>query len=144
MDVAALEGCSTAERADAIDQLHGLMSAAHAQLLTLVADYDRRQDWREDGATSMADWLVARLGLSHRQAREWVRVARSVEEMPTLAAAYGEGRLSFDQLAPATRLAGPGTEAAVAEQAAGHSAAQLEAAARRRRPVSTAQANEAH
>src|SRR5437660_8826214 len=119
MDVAALEGCSTAERADAIDQLHGLMIATHAQLLTLVADYDRRQDWREDGATSMADWLVVRLGLSHRQAREWVRVAGSLEELPTLAAAFEEGRLSFDQLAPATKLAGRETEAAVAEQAPG-------------------------
>jgi hypothetical protein len=144
MDVGALQGCSTAERADAIDQLHGLMSATHAQLLALVADYDRREDWREDGATSMADWLVARLGLSHRHAREWVRVARSLEELPTLAAAFGEGRLCFDQLAPATKLAGPETEAAVAERARGCSAAQLEAAARRARPVGTEETNEAH
>ncbi|HEY3700809.1 MAG TPA: DUF222 domain-containing protein [Acidimicrobiales bacterium] len=144
MDVGALEGYSTAERADAIDQLHGLMSATHAQLLELVADYDRRQDWREDGATSMADWLVARLGLAHRQAREWVRVARSLDEMPTLAAAFGEGRLCFDQLAPATKLADPETEAAVAERARGCSAAQLDAAARRGRPVPTKEANDAH
>ena len=144
MDVRALEGCSTAEVADAIDQLHALMSASHAQLLQLVADYDRREAWREDGATSMAAWLVARLGIAHRQAQEWVRVARSLEELPAVASSYAEAALSFDQLAPLTRLASADTDAAMAEQAPACTAAQLEAAAKRTRPVSTAEANESY
>ncbi|HEY1633916.1 MAG TPA: DUF222 domain-containing protein, partial [Acidimicrobiales bacterium] len=144
MDVGVLEGCSTAEVADGIDQLHALTSATHAQLLRLVADYDRREAWREDGATSMAAWLVARLGIAHRHATEWVRVARRLEELPAIAASYSEARLSFDQLAPLTKLAGPETEQAMAEQAPACTAAQLEAAARRARPVSTAEANESH
>jgi hypothetical protein len=43
MDVGVLEGCSAAELTDGIDQLHAVMSATHAQLLCLVADYDRRE-----------------------------------------------------------------------------------------------------
>ncbi|HWC38677.1 MAG TPA: hypothetical protein VG476_09125, partial [Acidimicrobiales bacterium] len=85
----------------------------------------------EDGATSMADWLVARLGVAHRTAREWVRVARSLEQLPALTAAYSEARLSFEQLAQATKLASPETDPSAAEQAPGCTAAQLEIAARR-------------
>src|SRR5437868_6699472 len=144
MDVGALEECSSAERADAIDQLHALVTVTHSQLLQVVAECDRREDWREDGATSMADWLVARLGIAHRTAREWVRVARSLEELPRLAATFAEGGLSFDQLVPVTRLASPETAAAMADQAPRLSAAQLETAARRARPVPVAEANEAH
>jgi Domain of unknown function (DUF222)/HNH endonuclease len=144
MDVGALEESSTAELTDAIDQLQALMSATHAQLLNLVADYDRREAWREDGATSMAAWLVARLGIAYRTAKEWVRVARSLEELPAIATCFSDARLSFDQLAPLTRLASPDTDAAMAKQAPACTAAQLEAAARRARPVGTAEANEAH
>jgi hypothetical protein len=144
VDVGVLEGCSTAELTDGIDQLHALIGATHAQLLGLVADYDRREAWREDGATSMAAWLVARLGIAHRQATEWVRVARSLEELPAIAASYSDARLSFDQLAPLTKLASTDTDQAMAEQAPACTAAQLEAAARRARPVSTEDANESH
>src|SRR5437764_6028450 len=119
MDAGALEASTLAERADAIDQLHALVTVAHSQLLQVVAECDRREDWREDGATSMADWLVARLGIAHRTTREWVRVARSLETLPRLAATFAEGGLSFDQLAPATRLASPETEAAMAADAPG-------------------------
>ena len=141
MDVGALEASTLAERADAIDQLHALVTVAHSQLLQVVAECDRREDWREDGATSMADWLVARLGIAHRTAREWVRVARSLETLPRLAETFAEGGLSFDQLAPATRLAQPETEAAMAADAPGLSVAQLETAARRARPVPVAEAS---
>jgi hypothetical protein len=48
----------------------------------------------------MADWLVARLGIAHRTAREWVRVSRSLEELPSVARTFAGGRVSFDQLAP--------------------------------------------
>ncbi|HWC37433.1 MAG TPA: DUF222 domain-containing protein, partial [Acidimicrobiales bacterium] len=144
MNAGDLSDSTTAERTDAITQLHALMTVGHSQMLQLVADCDRKEDWRQDGATSMADWLVARLGIAHRTAKEWVRVARSLEELPALDATFGEGRLSFDQLAPVTKLASPETEAAVAEQAPGCTAAQLEMAARRQRRVSTAEANEDH
>jgi hypothetical protein len=120
------------------------MTVSHSQLLQVVADCDRKEDWRQDGATSMADWLVARLGIAHRTARAWVRVAHSLQTLPAMDAAFAEGRFSFEQLAPATRLATPQTDAAVAEQAPGCTAAQLELSSRRSRPVSTEEANQAH
>lgn len=84
---------------------------AHLELLTDVARMDRFEDWTFDGANSMAHWLVNRYRLSRRTAAEWVRVARAIEELPALAAAYGSGRMSWDQLRAATRVTTPGTEA---------------------------------
>jgi hypothetical protein len=144
MDAGVLRDHTTAELADVIDQLDALMTATHAQLLQVVAEYDRREAWREDGATSMADWLAARRGRAHRQTKEWTRVARSLEDLPAIEASFSEARLSFDQLAPVTKLASPETDESVADQAPACTAAQLETAARRSRPVPLAEANEAH
>ena len=55
---------------------------------------DREEAWTFDGASSMAGWLVARYGLSHHTAAEWVRVANAIEDLPALRAAYEAGRLS--------------------------------------------------
>jgi hypothetical protein len=144
MNAGALNESSIAERHDAIDQLHSLATVAHSQLLEVVADCDKKEDWREDGATSMVDWLVARLSIAHRNAKEWVRVARALEDLPAIARCYSEGRLSLDQLVPLTKLASPGTDQALAEEAPGWSVAQLELAVRRAKPVSNDEANDAH
>jgi hypothetical protein len=144
MNAGDLDETSTAEQADAIDQLHGLMTAAHSQLLDVVAHYDRNESWAEDGATCMVDWLVARLSIAHRSAKDWVRVARALEDLPGISACYSEGRLSFDQLVPLTKLATPDTDQALAEQAPGWSVAQLELAVRRAKPVTNNEANDAH
>jgi hypothetical protein len=78
---------------------------------------DRDEEWTFDGANSMAHWLVNRYRLSHRTANEWVRVARAIEELPALRAAYQAGRISWDQLRAATRLATPETDAELAAEA---------------------------
>jgi hypothetical protein len=65
----------------------------------------------------MVDWLVARLSIAHRNAKEWVRVARALEDLPAIAGCYSQGRLSVDQLVPLTKLASPDTDQALAEEA---------------------------
>ena len=57
---------SPLEVADAIAQLGSALSAIHSRVLALVALADGRGDWREDGATNMAGWLCARLGLDRK------------------------------------------------------------------------------
>jgi hypothetical protein len=119
---------SFSEIEDAMGQLLGLESAVRAQVLSLLPEIDTDDEpWRVDGAHSLAPWLVARFGLSTRTARELVDVSRRLVSMPDLAAAFAEGRLSWDQLRAAAH-AGTG-----AEQAVGMSAAQLEREARLRR-----------
>jgi hypothetical protein len=105
-------------RTDALDQAIALMWAASAQALDMVAEYDRRRVWREDGATSMSSWLAARYGLGWGTAREWVRVAHALKYLPRIANAYASGQLSWDQLRPLTRFPEPETDDEWARKAA--------------------------
>ena len=135
--------CTSAELTDAIGQLHALACAAHRQMLAAVAALDRRQGWREDGATSMASWLAFRLGVSHRSGAEWARLASSLETLPALGRAFGEGRLSADQVTPLASVATAETDETMAAEATGWTAAQCASFARRTRPVSGEEAAKA-
>ena len=114
--------------------MHALMCAAHQQMLGMVAAFDAHDGWRVDGATSVVPWLVAALGVSHSTASQWARTAQRLKELPHLAAVYGDGRLSADQLAPVLRMANPDNEEELAEAAVGWTAAQAQAIARKAAP----------
>jgi hypothetical protein len=94
----------------ALDQAALAMTAASAEALRIVALHDEQRLWERDGATSMTGWLAARYGLARSTAAEWVRVARKLRELPGIADAYADGRLSWDQLRPLTRFATPETD----------------------------------
>ncbi len=136
-------GWSAEEMTSAMDQLHALSMATWRQLLVHVAEYDRSCAYRADGMTSMADWLVARYGLARRTANDWVLAASALETLPAVADAVSSGRLSADQVRSVVRLATPENDAAVAGDAVGRSAAELEAMARLAKPPTEADANDA-
>ena len=144
MDRVALEELSGDDLAEVICQVHALEAATRAAMLLFVAAFDRSEAWREDGATSATAWLSYRLGLSHRTAAEWVRMAGTLGELPHLAAAFAEGLLSWDQLRAVVLMATPETDAEWAERAPSLSAAQLEALARQARVVSREADEQAH
>ncbi len=79
---------------------------------------ERNEDWAYDGASSMANWLVNRYCMGHRTAAEWVRVAVALEDLPAIAAAYGSGGLSWDQVRSVTRFATASTDDEIAAEAA--------------------------
>jgi uncharacterized protein DUF222 len=93
-----------------LDHATAVMAAASTEALRAVAGCDERKVWRRDGATSMTSWLAARYGLAWGTAREWVRVAHALRELPRIAEAHACGRLSWDQLRPLTRFATPETD----------------------------------
>lgn len=92
------------------------MAVASARVIRAVAEVDRLELWRRDGATSMSSWLAGRFGLSWGTARELVRVAHALEDLPRISGAYACGRLSWDQLRPLTRFAKPETDQRWAEE----------------------------
>lgn len=132
------------ERADAIVELTGVLSAVQAELGALLVAADAEGDWVPDGATDMEAWLVARCGLLRRTARTWVATARSLDALPHLRAAFASGALSLDQVAPAARFVTPETDAEMAERLPGWSARQIEVVARRHRPPRDEEAADAH
>ncbi|HYI61250.1 MAG TPA: DUF222 domain-containing protein [Acidimicrobiales bacterium] len=124
-------------------ELAGVVAATQVVLGSVIVAADAARDWAEDGATDMASWLVARCGITTAHAREWVRVAHALEELPALREVFSSGVVSFDQVRPATRFATPATEGELADRLPGLSAAQVEVLARQHRPVKEAEVCEA-
>src|SRR6478735_3577108 len=69
------------------------IAAREAEFLRLVAELDRRELWGLWGLRSAAHWLSWRLGMRLGAARERVRAAHALEQLPSIAAAFAEGRL---------------------------------------------------
>jgi pyruvate/2-oxoglutarate dehydrogenase complex dihydrolipoamide acyltransferase (E2) component len=89
---------------------------------------------------SCAHWLSWRISLSPGAAREQVRVARRLEDLPRIAAAFADGRLSYSKVRAITRVAEPDDGIDWVELGHNASAGQLEKIVR---GVRRAQFNEA-
>jgi Domain of unknown function (DUF222) len=94
---------------DEIATLSATLDAATARLLTLLREFDAGGGWA-NGFRSCAEWLSWRVGLDPGAARERVRVARALGELPQLAAALARGELSYAKVRALTRVATPETE----------------------------------
>jgi hypothetical protein len=91
----------------------------------------------------MTSSLAGRYGVAWGTAREWVRVARALRELPRIADAYEHGRLSWDQLTPLTKFASAETDERWAMQAPRRRPAWLWREARRHERTLSQQAKEA-
>jgi len=86
------------------------LAATQARLFERICDANRRGAWHYDGAASCAQWLVARLGVSHHTARAWTETAERLQDLPEAAAAFAAGELSFDQVRALCRFATPSND----------------------------------
>ena len=100
-----ISAVSTPELVAEITTLAGHLNAANARFLALVAELDRRRGWAEWGVKSCAHWLNWKCGIGLGAAREKVRVARALEQLPGIAAAMADGRLSYFKVREMTRIA---------------------------------------
>ena len=123
------------ELGERIAELAARINIATCEMLTLVADFDRREGWA-DNFTSCAEWLAWRTGRTLAAARENVRVAHALEALPLTAEAMATGQLSYTKARTMTRVAKPETEATLLEFAQSTSAARLEQLARRWKTLS--------
>ena len=126
----SLAALSVDELADGICLRAGRIAAAQAELLRWIAEFDRREGWAGPGMLSCAHWLSWRIGLSLGTARDQVRVARHLEDLPQLAAAFADGRVSYSKVRAITRVAQPDDGIDWIELARSSSAAQLDALVR--------------
>jgi hypothetical protein len=102
-----------------------LDSATH-RLLECVRQFDAECGWAAQGAVSCAHWLSWRIGLDQATAREKVRVARALGNLPAIDAALKSGKLSYAKVRALTRVATPETEAKLLDAALYSTGAQLE------------------
>ena len=100
--------------------------AATRRLLSLIAEFDRRRGWELGGHRSCAHWLAFRTGMDMGAAREKVRAARALEDLPEIGASMARGELSFSKVRALTRVANAENESDLLELAQGTTAHQLE------------------
>ena len=126
------------ERLEAqICELAGHLAAATCRFLVLLGDFDARRGWASWEMSSCAAWLSWKCQMSSGTAREHVRVARALRDLPVIRGEFGAGRLSYAKVRALTRIATPATEADLAELAGPMTGNQLERFARAHRQVST-------
>lgn len=116
-----------------ICELAGHLTAATCRFLLLVADFDARRAWAEEGVTSCAAWLSWKCQIAPGTAREHVRVARALTALPVIRGEFAAARLSYAKVRALTRIATQGTEADLVEMAMPMTAGQLERFARAHR-----------
>ena len=109
-----------------ICELAAHIAAATCRWLELLAEFDDRGGWAEWGIRSCAHWLSWRCSLGLRAAREHVRVAHQLKELPLVREAFSRGELSYCKVRALTRAATPATEAGLLEIARHATGAQLE------------------
>ncbi len=112
------------ELAGQIVRRSGQISALHREQLADIAEFDRAEGWRGDGAVSMVAWVTGQCGVSTSTARQWVRSATRLESLPCLASALASGELSLDLVEPLAEVATPSTDAALREASADWSVRQ--------------------
>jgi hypothetical protein len=120
------QGHRLAQLEQEICELAGHLAAATCRWLLLVAEFDARGGWAEWGAKSCAHWLSYRCSIGLGAAREHVRVARRLLELPLVSGAFRTGELSYCKVRAITRVATPETEEHLVDLGLHATGAQLE------------------
>ncbi len=122
--------------ADRIADLAAHIQAATYELLVLIREFDTRGGW--EGFTTCAHWLSWRIGLAPGAAREHLRVARALADLPRLSDAMRRGAVSYSKVRAVTRVATPDNEQALLDVALAGTAAHVEQVVRTWRRVDRA------
>jgi hypothetical protein len=96
-----------------ITELAGHLNAANYRWLALIFEFDRRLGWADGKLPSCAHWLNFKCGLNLGAAREKVRVAHALRDLPKIAASMARGELSYSKVRALTRVACAATEDAL-------------------------------
>jgi len=118
-----------------ITELCAHINAASYRLLQLVAALDDEGPWGVWGLTSCAHWLNWRCGIGMNAAREKVRVAHALKQLPLISASFASGELSFSKVRAVTRIADSENEKELLDLARYATAAQVEKLVRAYRSV---------
>lgn len=136
------------ELEDEITLLAGQINAATYRLLELIRELDERDGWLGPGLKSCAHWLNWKTGIALSAAREKVRVAHALVELPKVSEAFRLGKVSYSKVRAITRIATPATEEYLLDIALNGTASHVEKVVRGYRKTKgaeeTAAANASH
>jgi hypothetical protein len=117
-------------------------------LLVLLREFDLRQGWKAYHFNHCWEWLNMKCGMAPGTAREKLRVANALFDLPQTSTAFAKGDLSYSKARSLTRTASPTTEEQLLDFAIHATAAQVDRHCTElrnvQRNISTPDANRAH
>ena len=120
---------------EAIAETAAIIDVATHRFLTQLRAFDEVGGWHRAGALSCAHWLSWRVGMDLGAAREKVRVAKKLAELPRIDEALRTGEISYSKVRAMTRVATAGNEEDLLTMARCATGAQLEKICRLKRRV---------
>jgi hypothetical protein len=133
---------------DEITELCSYIYAATYQLLLKIREFDQHEYWGVGGVCSCAHWLNFKCGIGMNAAREKVRVAHALAELPLISEAFRKGQVSYSKVRAMTRIADESNEdylLMIANHGTAHHVEKLVSQYRRcKRMQDVANANEIH
>lgn len=131
-----------------ISELSAHLDAGEFQLLKLVEEFDRELGWGNCGVASCAHWLNWKCGIGMGAAREKVRVAKALPDLPKISEAFSSAKISYSKVRAMTRVATAKNEDVLLNVAlhgtASHVEKQVELYRRVKRIEALEQENERH
>ena len=106
------------------------ISAAQARFIVRLAESNKREMFRDDGATSPEAWVAECFGTSVPTARSLSHVADKAPELPHLVGSLGAGDISFDKVRAVVDVATRGPTESSATEAKERSVRELVEVAR--------------
>jgi Domain of unknown function (DUF222)/HNH endonuclease len=94
-----------------------LITMAQARIVIRQAEFNRREAYADEGATSLESWTAESLGASAPTARSYSHVAEKSAELPHLLGAMAAGEISFDKVRTVVDVATPQTDRELCDQA---------------------------
>lgn len=123
------------------------MNAEEYLFLCDLREFDLRQGWKAYHFNHCSEWLNWKCQLSLGCAREKVRVAHCLFDLPEISKAFSEGLISYSKARAMSRIAGPDNEHPLLDYALSRTALQVErhckALRNAQRNLSTPDANRA-
>jgi hypothetical protein len=133
--ISSIATLSTSELMNEAAATSRQLASLAGRIVLLAAELDRREGWRDDGATSLEAWLSERCAVSPATARAWAHVGNRLSDLPQLAEGLSAGAVSFDQVRAVVDVARPENEAALVAQASECSVRQLAELAKAATPL---------
>jgi hypothetical protein len=123
-------------------------AVAEGEYTVYFAESNKREMFRDDGATSPETWAAEHFGVSVPTARSYSVVAEKSDELPNLMGSLCAGEISFDKVRAVLDVATPETDHSLCEQAKECSVRELADLARttaaRARSASVSQSRSEH
>lgn len=128
---------------EAIAETAAILDATTHRFLVQLRAFDQAGGWQLAGALTCAHWLSWRVGMDLGAAREKVRVARRLADLPLIDGALATGEVSYSKVRAMTRVATSANEADLLTMARSATGAQLERICRLTRQVASLESQDA-